>query len=138
MNEYVQEKVNGPGLALLIVGILAVLGNLASLIYQLVVSMATIIDAVSSGYGMEFWGPFIGSTGWSVIMSLIGFFVAFIVIIAGSRLRSTRSPGLVYAGAIMAALPCCIGLPCCCIGLPVGIWAILTMQDEQVKAAFSD
>jgi hypothetical protein len=38
----------------------------------------------------------------------------------------------------MAALPCCIGLPCCCFGLPVGIWAIVSMQDDQVKAAFSE
>ena len=71
-------------------------------------------------------------------MSLIGFAVSFIVIFAATRLRSLRSPGLVYAGAIVASLPCCMGVPCCCIGLPVGIWVIMTMQDEQVKSAFTE
>jgi hypothetical protein len=37
----------------------------------------------------------------------------------------------------MAMLPCCTGL-CCCLALPVGIWAIITMQDDQVKAAFAE
>ncbi len=138
MNEYAQEKVNGPGIALLVVGILGVLSNLISVIIQLVSSMAQIASAVSNGYGMEFWGPFLGSTGWSIAMSFIGFFVAFIVIFAGVKLRQLKSPGLVYAGAIMAALPCCMGLPCCCLGLPIGVWAIVTMQDEQVKAAFNE
>lgn len=138
MNEYAQEKVNGPGIALLVVGILGILGNLIGAIVQLISSMAQIIDAVSNGYGMEFWGPFLGGTGWQIIMTIIGFFVSFIVLFAGLRLRSLRSPGLVYAGAIMASLPCCVGVPCCCLGLPIGVWAIVTMQDEQVKAAFAE
>jgi len=138
MNEYAQEKANGPGIALLVVGILGLIGNLLGAILQLVGSMGSIISAISNGYGMEFWGPFIGSTGWSIAMTVVGFFVSFIVLFAGLRMRSLRSPGLVYAGSIMAALPCCVGLPCCCLGLPVGVWAIMTMQDEQVKAAFAE
>ena len=54
---------------------------------------------------------------------------------AGMKLRSLQSPGIVYAGSILAAIPCCAG-GCCCLGLPVGIWAIVVMQDEEVKAAF--
>ena len=139
MNEYVEEKVKGPGIALLVVGILAIIGNLLGLVWQLIGAVPYIIDGVTSGYGMEYWIPFLTGQGWSLIMSLIGFFVAFVVIFAGSRLRAIRSPGVVYAGAILASLPCCgVGLPCCCIGLPVGIWAIVPMQDEQVKAAFSE
>lgn len=138
MNEYVESKVNAPGLGLLVVGILSVLGNIAGLAWQLITAIPAVISAVQSGVGMDYWIAFATGQGWSLVMSLIGFFVAFVVIFAGLRLRSARSAGIVYAGSIMAALPCCLGFPCCCIGLPVGIWAIVTMQDEQVKSAFSE
>jgi len=32
-------------------------------------------------------------------------------------------------------LPCCVGA-CCLVGLPAGIWSIMTLMDEEVKAAF--
>jgi len=137
MNEYVEEKVKGPGIALLVVGILTLLANLVGLLFRLIGSIASIIDGISNGYGMEFWGPFLGSTGWQILLSIIGFFTSFVIIMAGSRLRSLRSPGLIYAGAILAALPCCSSW-CCCVGLPIGVWVIVTMQDEQVKAAFTE
>lgn len=135
MNEYAEEKVNGPGIALLVVGILGILGNLAYSAYTLITALilpltqgADISMIISSSISMV-------ATGGVFLLSVLG---SILIAVAGSRLRSLRSPGLVYAGAILACLPMCGSGVCCCLGLPVGIWVIVTMQDEQVKAAFTE
>lgn len=137
MNEYVEDKVKGPAIAMIVFGVLAVVLNLLSAILNLVMYGGTFISLISSGAGADAWISFLTSAGGQILSAVIAFFVAFIVAFAGTRLKSLRSPGIIYAGAIMAAIPCCSSW-CCCVGLPIGIWAIITMQDEQVKAAFSE
>lgn len=137
MNEYVQSKVGPPGIALAVVGMGSILLNLLFAVLTLVGSMATIMALLSGDADGASWGQFIGTTGWQVMMYILSFAGAFVVTFAGLRLRNARSAGVVYLGAILAMIPCCFGY-CCCLGLPVGIWAIVTMQDEQVKAAFAE
>lgn len=131
MNEYVQRKVDPPGIALALFGAASILVNLLAGVFQLVYA----IQALSSGASIT---SFLMSQGWSLPVAAAGFFASFVVLVAGLRLRSLRSPGLVYTGAVFAMLPCCVGPYCCCLGIPLGIWTILTMQDEQVKAAFAE
>jgi hypothetical protein len=135
--DYAREKTSMPGLALLIVGLLTILGQLAGLIWQGIVTVPVVMSYISSGAGTDVWISFATSSGLQIVSTIIGFFCGFIILFSGTRLRAVRSAGIVYAGAIMAALPCCSGY-CCCIGLPIAIWAIVTMQDEQVKAAFAE
>lgn len=137
MNEYVQSKVAPPGIALAVFGLLSVFLNLISALIVLATSMATIMALLGGEADGAAWGQFFATTGWQVIMSLLSFATSFIVTFAGLRLRNARSAGVVYVGALMAMMPCCVGY-CCCFGIPIGIWAIVTMQDEQVKAAFSE
>lgn len=135
--DYAREKTAMPGLAMLILGILTVIGQLLGLIWQAITAIPLMISYINSGAGSEVWISFVTSQGIGLLSSIIGFFVGFVILFAGTRLRAVRSAGIVYAGAIMAALPCCSGY-CCCIGLPIAIWAIVTMQDEQVKSAFAE
>lgn len=137
MNEYVQNKVNAPGLALAVFGGVCILLNLISGAFQLLSAITSIMSLVTSDVGMEAWVAFGMSQGWTIVLALIAFASSFVVLFAGMRLRQARSPGLVYAGSIFAMLPCCVS-GCCCLGLPLGIWAIVTMQDEQVKVAFAE
>lgn len=131
-----EEKVNGPGIALMVIGVLSVVGNLLSFLVNMASAFATIMALLSGGSGGD-WMAFVGSQGWSLAMNVIGFLVAFLVVFAGMKLRQLENSALVYAGAIAACLPCCgVGVPCCCFGLPVGIWVLVTMQDDEVKAAF--
>lgn len=138
MNEYVQSKVNPPGIALAVLGGVSILANLLIGVLQLVGAIGQITALVSGGAGADLWIQFGLSQGWSIVMALISFFVSFVVLLAGLRLRSARSAGLVYTGSIFAMLPCCIGYCCCWFGILIGGWAIFTMQDEQVKAAFDE
>jgi hypothetical protein len=135
MDEEVAGKVNGPGIALMVVGALSLLGNVANLIWQGITAVPALI--AGAGNGAEFWLPFITGQGISLVQALVGFITAFLIIYGGSCLRQTKSAGMVYVGSVLAIVPCCSG--CCCIfGLPVGIWVIMTMQDDQVKDAFAE
>ncbi len=139
MNEYVQSKVGPPGIALMVLGIVSVLANLGTATVVILTSVTQIIDMVNSGAPVETWIAWFTSSGYQMVMMLIAGVISVLVIVAGARLRSARSPALVYLGSILAMLPCCgVGVPCCCFGLPIGIWALVTMQDEQVKAAFAE
>ena len=100
-------------------------------------AVASILLLVEAGAGAEQWITWFLSTGIYLTMSLFSMLWSVVMILAGLRLRSGRSAALVYVGAVMAMLPCCAGY-CCCFGLPLGIWAIVTMQDEQVKVAFAE
>lgn len=139
MNEYVQSKVGPPGIALALLGVLCILGNLFGATFQIIGAVATILDLVNSSAPTEAWVAWFMSQGYQIVMLLISALISVIVLVSGIRLRSARSAPLVYVGAVMAMLPCCgVGFPCCCFGLPLGIWAIMTLQDDQVKAAFAE
>jgi hypothetical protein len=59
-----------------------------------------------------------------------------ITILGGLKMRSASGKGLAMTGAILAMIPCFTG--CCCVGLFVGIWAVVTLGNPDVKAAYED
>jgi hypothetical protein len=134
MDEEVKGKVNGPGIALMVVGILSLVTNLLNGIYQVILLLGQTAMMEMSPEGILM---LLTQGGWSIIQAAIGFCTAFAVIYAGTCLRATKSSGMVYAGSILAMIPCCIGC-CCIVGLPAGIWALVVMQDEKVKQAFEE
>jgi hypothetical protein len=136
MDEEVEAKVNGPGIALMVVGILSLIGSVGGLIWQGITAIPAMLTGMSEG--VDFWLPFATGTGWSLCMSMVGFVTAFLIINAGVSMRSARSAGMVYAGSVVAIIPCCTVVGCCCFSVPIGIWAIVVMQDEKVKEAFAE
>jgi hypothetical protein len=76
----------------------------------------------------------------SVIQNAVGsvlmMAIAILTMLAGFRMRSLRSYALSMVGAISAAIPCLSCGGCCGFGEIVGIWALIVLLNEQVKAAF--
>jgi len=60
--------------------------------------------------------------------------VALIIIVGGIRMRSLQSYGLAVTGSILAMIPCLS--PCCILGLPFGIWSLAVLMSQDVKSAF--
>ena len=56
-----------------------------------------------------------------------------LTIYAGWQMRQLRSWPLCMAGSIAAMLPCSA---CCILGLPMGIWALIVLIDNEVKRLF--
>ena len=137
MNEYVQGKVGLPGIALAVIGLFSIFTHLALGAITLLSAVSVVLQLLSGDVDSASWMSFLTGTGWQLVLFAVYFFASFIVTFAGMRLRNARSAGIVYLGALIAIVPCCAGA-CWCFGLPVGIWAIVVMQDPQVKAAFAE
>ncbi|MBA2321138.1 MAG: hypothetical protein H0V89_08280 [Deltaproteobacteria bacterium] len=136
MNEVVASKVGPPGIALALFGLGSIATHLMLGLIVLVGAFPTVLALLGGESESAEVQTFLATTGWQILWLAIGFFTSFLVTFAGLRLRSARSPALVYVGAVSAMLPC---VSCCCVlGLPIGIWVLVVMQDGQVKAAFAE
>jgi hypothetical protein len=67
-------------------------------------------------------------------IGVIKLLMDILTIYAGWQMRQLRSWGLCLAGTITAMLPCSI---CCILGLPMGIWALIVLIDNEVKQTFA-
>jgi hypothetical protein len=81
----------------------------------------------------EMFGPMLQG-GMGVAFSFLAIIGGVVVILGAMRMKSLTSYGFAMAGAIIAMIPCLS--PCCCLGLPVGIWALVVLMNQDVKAAF--
>lgn len=59
-----------------------------------------------------------------------------VITLGGVQGLRARGRGLVMTSSILAMIPCFSGL-CCPLGLPIGIWALVTLGKPEVKAAFA-
>jgi hypothetical protein len=71
----------------------------------------------------------------AIAASLLGILLAPLLIAGAVRMMNGRSYGLAKAAAILAIVPCTS--PCCLAGIPVGIWALVTLGKPEVKAVFA-
>ena len=67
-------------------------------------------------------------------MSLIGLGVAGFLAWGAFKMMRLEGWGLALTTCILALVPCVS--PCCLIGLPFGIWGLVVINDQAVKATF--
>lgn len=125
------SMVSGPGIALIVLGVLVGLGNVAGIFMNLLGVMAhqstgdpqmdKIVNLMSGGMG--------------VISGIIGIVLAGLTIFAGIQMQKLRNYSLVMAMLILNMIPCCNSC-CCVIGLPIGIWGLVILMKPEVKSAF--
>jgi len=111
------QQVRGPATGLLVTGILNLLaflliitGQIASFLLELQIQMNWSAKAV----------------GVPVIRA------AILMILGSARMRRLESLTLVKISSIVAMIP----FPCCVLGLPVGVWSLLTLRRPEVRTAF--
>ena len=77
-----------------------------------------------------------GQFGVFELASLIFALALTAAIIFGAiKLRRLEGYGWSVTAAILTMLPCSA---CCCLGIPLGIWAILTLNGPDVKRHFTN
>jgi hypothetical protein len=64
---------------------------------------------------------------------LFGLVWGGLVFAGGHRLEHLENYPLAMTGSIVALLPCNV---CCLLGLPFGIWALIVLNDPDVRNAF--
>lgn len=124
--------VSGPAIGLIVTGIIGILFQLVSILLRLL-GMGISGVAAASGDSSGFAGLMSGVVG--LIFSIIWLLMGAVVIFGAMKMKSLQSYGLAFAGAVLAALPCTS--PCCFIGLPIGIWAIVVLLNDEVKRSFT-
>lgn len=126
------QALNGPSIMLIATGAIGVLLGL----YGLVAGGSTAgMEQILNDPNFEQYRGLLETTQKggrfaNVLPLLAGAFTIF----GALKMRKLEGYGLAMAASIVAMLPC-VG-PCCCIGLPAGIWAIVTLNKPEVKAAF--
>jgi hypothetical protein len=74
------------------------------------------------------------SGGLGVASAAIGLLIAGLIIYASMEMKKLKQWGLAVGASILAMIPCIS--PCCIIGLPIGIWSLVVLMRDDVKAAF--
>ena len=134
--EYAESKVAGPAICLMVVGGLMIALALLATVF----SAAMAAGAMGGGGGGGgAGGGFGGGPGGqqepmvNVIGGIITLIWASLIFFGGLQMKGLKSRGMAMTGAITALIPCSV---CCLLTLPFGIWALVVLNDEQVKRAF--
>lgn len=119
------EETKLPGL------LLAVLGGMSILISLLEMGVGGASFAVAQL--QEFLGALGGGlSGGAGIINLI---VGVVILLGGLKMRNAENYNLAMAASVLAVLPMCT-LMCCSLGVPIGIWCIITLRKDEVKNNF--
>jgi hypothetical protein len=125
-------RVSGPAIALIITAALGIVMTVLGLVWNLF-----IVALVPAGHGMGHHADdptmmmFSGASG--IVSGIVGILMAVAVIAGAIKMKKLENYGMAMAAAIIAMIPC----NCCCVlGLPFGIWALVVLNDANVKAAF--
>jgi hypothetical protein len=133
------QMISGPAIAVMVVAILGVLASIALIIIYAIVlaNIDNVVQQMANQPGAAQQPPpkdqivmgaylYIGAGFVGAIIYALAAFGAF-------QMKNLKSFGLSMASAILVMIPCSI---CCLAGIPVGIWALMTMNKPEVKGAF--
>ena len=128
-----EAKASGPGTAMLVVGILTLPMSVLAMLGGLV----NVAEQASYAYSdEELIGTLIGGTV-GIGFYVLNFIMGIVVAAAGWKMRNLESHTLCMVGAVALIIPCCGQVWCCWpLGLAFGIWAMVTLMNDDVKAAF--
>lgn len=120
--------VKSPALFLMVVGGLGVLAQLVGIVINILVA----VGLFSFGGGST--GVNIFSGGLGIALNFLNIIFAAVILLGGMKMSKLKSYNLAMAASVLAMLPCSV---CCIIGLPAGIWALMTLMKPEVKSAFN-
>jgi hypothetical protein len=121
--------VQGPAIALIVIGIIGILFHLAMAGLSFLGSGFSALAGGSRGVGSALSGA-VGGVVYIVWALLEG-----LVVFGGVKMKSMQSWGLAVAAAVVALLPCTNWI-CCLLGMPIGIWALVVLMNDEVKRSF--
>jgi hypothetical protein len=68
--------------------------------------------------------------------AVLGLLTAILAIVGGSRMLALKSYGLAMFASVLVAIPFISCSGCCGLGEGIGIWSVVVLMNEEVKAAF--
>ncbi|MFQ5790742.1 MAG: hypothetical protein ACE5JI_09730 [Acidobacteriota bacterium] len=98
-------------------------------VHLLGISLSAVIPVDAGERLMDYIG-----SGFALMGSAVGLLIAGFVAYASLEMKKLRQWGLAVTASILAMIPCIS--PCCIIGLPMGVWSLVVLLKDEVKAAF--
>jgi predicted Zn finger-like uncharacterized protein len=131
-DEQARSAVRPPAICLLIVGLLGMSVNALILTAALVIGP----DAEPFQQARANQDPAAFGAAWTVTMVMIGgfAFMSLLVVVGAIQMLRTKAYGFAIISSILAMLIIYPG--CCVIGLPVGLWSLLVLLRQDVRAVF--
>jgi hypothetical protein len=120
-----KSAVMAPGIAMMVLGVLGffvAVWYVVQAIYDVRLFGDPPANAGTPGYKAAHYG-----------IIVTGFLWSFIVTFGGYCLMSLRNHGMAKFAAVFAMLPC---NSCCFLGIPVGIWALIQLNNADVYNQF--
>lgn len=128
-NSEVQNKVNAPAIALLVIGWLSVVVILLLFVAGLIGLCIWFVDLIASSREIDtdkfalLAIPLIAGCGFTVVH-------AGLIILGAMKMRQLRNYGLAVTAAVLSICSCS------CLPTIFGIWALVVLLNPEVKAAF--
>ena len=144
----VAGKVSGPAIALMVVAVINILISLGYIGIGIMMvtgafdvaeqNAAQVQQLEDSGMSQEqidmFSGMMNAQGPINIVIYAITLILAIVILMGAMKMKNLKSYGMSMTASILAMIPCLS--PCCLAGLPVGIWAIVVLNDMHVKNAF--
>jgi hypothetical protein len=142
-------RVQAPGIALIVVGVLNLFLAVGPGIYGFVYSNMSpeqleevvrqqnpkaLDDLKTQGYTIAQVRDWLVYGSFS--MAAVDFLGSFLVILGGIRMLALKNYGLAILASILAAIPCISCSGCCGLGAIAGIWALVVLINPDVRSAF--
>jgi len=123
-------SLTGPAIGIMATGAISIGGALLTILFILL-GMGTVLAEAEGSE--EFLGTAPGLV-INLVMSIFNLIVGCFVIFAAYKMFKREQYSLVTFASILVVIPCIS--PCCLLGIPFGIWALILLGDERVKASF--
>ncbi len=125
----VERKVKPAAIALIVTGAITLLASLANLLATFLVPEDVMRD-YQGGVDprLQQLGGIIG-----ILIGLVWVAYSVFLVVGGLQMLRLQSWLVALLANVAAIVPCYL---CCCIGLPIGVWGFVVLQDEKVKEAF--
>jgi hypothetical protein len=122
--------VAGPAIALMIVGGIDIGLGAINLVLNLAMP-ALVIGAGRPNQGQA--GELIGNAIGGMCGAVLALVIGTLILTGALYMKNLRNYGMAMTASILAMIPCG---NCCLLGLPFGIWALVMLNNVDVKRAF--
>ena len=123
-------KLKPPAICLIVVGGLSILFFLLSCVGNVM----TLMNGGSRTNAFTDQPQTEGEIVMAIIVTIAILAANLAVILGAVQMLKQRGYGLALTAAIISVIPCVS--PCCVLGIPFGIWALVVLMNDDVKAAF--
>jgi hypothetical protein len=126
-------QVQAPAVAMIVVSLVALIVGTLGLIadvFLIVSGMVEKLEAMNDGPTSEYTDIAIRVI-WGIILLVASSFVLY----GALQMKRLKNYRVAVAASIVAMIPL-VG-PCCLLGIPFGIWAVITLAKPGVRQSFS-